>query len=94
MSQLDTVSSKGVGGDLSGYRRRRVNWMGLAAQAQGDEHCVVALDAFALQVIEELAAAAGHREKTTAAVEVLAMAAQVFREVDDASGEQRDLNLG
>ncbi len=66
----------------------------LATQSEGLHDGVVAVDAFALQIIEELAATAGHREKATAAVEILAVIAKVFREVGDASGEQRDLDLG
>ena len=54
MSQFRGGSYKGVGGDLSGYRRRRVKWTGLAAQAECADDGVVALDAFALQIIEEL----------------------------------------
>ena len=66
----------------------------LAAQSEGLQNRVVAVDAFALQIVEELAATAGHGEKAAAAVEILAVIAQMFREVGDALGEQRDLDLG
>lgn len=67
---------------------------GLLAEAELLEKLVVFGQVLALDVIKELAAAAGHLEEAAAAVEILAMRAQVLGQVIDPGGEQRDLNFG
>ena len=48
----------------------------------------------ALEIIKQLAAARGHLKEAAAAVEILAVRAQMLGQVIDASGEQRDLDFG
>jgi len=71
----------------------RLSESGLFAQIQLLQQVVVLSQVLALDVIKELATAAGHLEKATAAVEVLAMRAQVLGQVIDPGGEQRDLDV-
>ena len=66
---------------------------GLLAETQLLQQVVVLGQVLALDVIKELATAAGHLEKATAAVEILAMRAQVLGQVIDPGGEQRDLDV-
>lgn len=66
---------------------------GLLAEAELLEKLVVFGQVLALDVIKELATAAGHLEEAAAAVEVLAMRAQVLGQVIDPGGEQRDLDV-
>lgn len=66
----------------------------LLAKTELAEELGVFVDVLALHVVEELATAAGHLEEAAAAVEVLAVGAQVLGEVVDAGGEKRDLDLG
>jgi hypothetical protein len=66
----------------------------LLAEIQLLQQLVVLGKVVTLQVIEELAAAARHLEEAAAAMEVLAVRAQVLGQVIDASGEQRDLDFG
>ena len=47
-----------------------------------------------LQIIEQLAAAACHLQEAAATVKVLAVGAQVLGQMIDASGEERNLDLG
>ena len=46
-----------------------------------------------LQVIEQLATAAGHLQETAATMKVFAVGAQVLGQVIDPGGEQRDLDV-
>ena len=66
---------------------------GLLAETQLLQQVVVFGEVLALDVIKELATTAGHLEKAAAAVEVLAMRAQVLGQVIDPGGEQRDLDV-
>ena len=66
---------------------------GLLAQIKLLQQVVVLGQVLALDVIKELATATGHLEQAAAAVEVLAMRAQVLGQVIDPGGEQRDLNV-
>src|SRR3954471_8623536 len=61
---------------------------GLLTETQLLQQVVVLRQILALDVVEELATAGGHLEKTTAAVEVLAMRAQVLGQMIDPGGEQ------
>jgi hypothetical protein len=65
----------------------------LLTQVELLEKLVVFGEVFALEVIKQFATTARHLEKAAAAVEVLAMRAQVLGQVIDASGEQRDLDV-
>ncbi len=67
---------------------------GLLTQVELLEKLVVFGQVFALEVIKQLATTGGHLEEAAAAVEVLAMRAQVLGQVIDTSGEQRDLDVG
>ena len=66
---------------------------GLLAETQLLQQVVVFGEVLALDVIKKLATAAGHLEKSAAAMEVLAMRAQVLGQVIDPGGEQRDLDV-
>ena len=66
---------------------------GLLAETQLLQQVVVLGQVLALDVIKRLATAAGHLEEAAAAVEVLAMRAQVLGQVIDPGGEQRDLDV-
>ena len=57
------------------------------------EQLVILRHVMPLEIIEELATAAGHLEKPAAGMEVLAMGAQVLGQMVDPGGEQRDLDL-
>ena len=67
---------------------------GLLAEIQLLQQLVVLGQVVPLQVIEELATSAGHLKEAPAAVEVLAVRAQVISQVIDSGGEQRDLDFG
>ena len=58
------------------------------------EELVILRQVVALEIIEELAAAGGHLEEAAAAVEILAVGAEVLGQVIDASGQQGDLDFG
>jgi hypothetical protein len=47
-----------------------------------------------LDIVEKFAATTGHRNKTAAAMKVLAVCTEVFGEVGDALREQSNLDLG
>ena len=66
---------------------------GLLAQVEFLQQVVVLGEVFALEVIKQLATTAGHLEQATAAVEILAMRAQMLGQVIDPGGEQRDLDV-
>jgi hypothetical protein len=66
----------------------------LFTEAQLLQELGVLCQVVAFQVVEELAAAAGHLKKTSATVEVLAMRPQMLSQVIDARGKQGDLNFG
>ena len=66
---------------------------GLLAQVELLQQFVVLRQVLALEIIKQLAPAARHLEQATAAVEVLAMRAQVLGQMIDAGGEQRDLDV-
>lgn len=66
----------------------------LAAEAQLLQQLVILWQIVPLQIIEELATARSHLEKPAARVEILAVRAQVLGQVIDASGQERDLDLG
>src|SRR6478735_1881025 len=66
---------------------------GLLAQVELLQQVVVLGQILALDVIKELATAAGHLEKTATAMEILAMRAQVLGQVIDPGREQRDLDV-
>lgn len=63
----------------------------LAAQFQAVNQLLILLQVVALNVIQQLTTAVGESDQTTAAVKILAMCAQVLREVIDALGDQGDL---
>lgn len=65
----------------------------LLTQVELLEKLVVFGEVFALEVIKQFATTARHLEEAAAAVEVLAMRAQVLGQVIDASREQRDLDV-
>ena len=67
---------------------------GLLAEIQLLQQLVVLRQVMPFEVVEELAASAGHLKETPAAVEVLAMRAQVVGQVIDPGREQRDLDFG
>jgi hypothetical protein len=71
----------------------RLSGNGLLAQTELLQQVVVLGEVLGLDVIKELATTAGHLEKAAAAVEVLAMRAQVLGQVIDPGGEQRDLDV-
>ena len=66
----------------------------LLAEAELLEELVILRQVVALEIVQQLAAAGGHLEEATAAVEILAVRAQVLGQVIDPGGEQRDLDLG
>lgn len=66
----------------------------LLTEAETLQQLVILGHVMPFDIIEEFAAAAGHLEEATAAVEVLAMRAQVLGQVIDPGGEQRDLDFG
>ena len=66
---------------------------GLLAQTELLQQVVVFGQVFALDVIKQFATTAGHLEETAAAVEILAMRAQVLGQVIDPGREQRDLDV-
>ena len=47
-----------------------------------------------LQIIEQLAAATGHLQKATAAMEVLTVGAEMLGQVIDPGGQERNLDFG
>ena len=66
---------------------------GLLAQMQLLQDLGVLREILALEVIKQLAAAAGHLKKAAAAVEVLAVRAQVLGQVIDSVGKKRNLRF-
>ena len=66
---------------------------GLLAEVELLEKLVVFGQVLALEIIKQLATTGGHLEEAAAAVEVLAMRAQVLGQVIDPGGEQRDLDV-
>ena len=66
----------------------------LLAKAELLEELVILRQVVTLQIVEQLAAAGGHLEEATAAMEILAVGAEVLGQVIDASGQQRDLDFG
>ena len=79
------------GGRSADRAARRGNW--LLAQVETLQQVVVLGQVVPLQVIQKLAPAAGHLEKATAAVEVLAMPPQMLGQVIDPGGKQGDLDV-
>ena len=67
---------------------------GLLAEAETLQKFVILRQVVAFEIVEELATAGGHLKQAAAAVEIFAVCAQVLGQVIDASGEQRDLDLG
>ncbi len=65
----------------------------LAAEAEALDDFLVFVEVVLLDVVEELTATIGHGDEATTAVEILAMGAQVFGEVGNALGEERDLHF-
>ena len=76
----------------SSVRPRRVR--GSAAEAEALDDLVVFGEVVLLEILKQLAAAAGHEDQATAGVEVLAVGAKVLGEVSDAGGQQGDLDFG
>lgn len=66
----------------------------LLAEIQLLKELVVLGKIVLLEVVEQLATAAGHLKEAAAAVEVFAVRAQMLGQVIDASGEQCDLDFG
>jgi len=66
----------------------------LFAQIKFLQQFVVLWQVVPLQVIEKLAATAGHLQETAARVKVLAVEAQVLGQMVDPGGEKRDLDFG
>src|SRR5690606_11624593 len=64
------------------------------AQTEPFDQRLVTRRVGSLQVVEQLAAAADHLEQAAARVVVLRVGLEVIGQLDDASGEQRDLDLG
>src|SRR5918994_2411746 len=79
-----------------GRGRTRLDHRGaeLATQAELADQGPVALDVVALEVTEQAAALADEHQEPAARVVVLAMLAEMLRELVDPLGEQRDLNGG
>jgi hypothetical protein len=67
---------------------------GLFTEAELLEELRVFREVVALDVVEQLTTAGGHLEEAAAAVEVLAVGAEMLGQVIDASGQQGDLDLG
>ena len=65
----------------------------LAAEFQAFKQLLVFLEVMSLDIIEKLAATAGHGDQAAAAVEILAMCPQVISEVSDPLREQGDLDF-
>ena len=65
----------------------------LFTEVELQQQFVVLREVMPLQVIEQLAAPAGHLEQPPAGMEILAMRAKVLGQVIDPRGEQRDLHL-
>ena len=66
----------------------------LAAQAEGGDQLAVAIDVLVAEVVEQAPALAHHHQQTPARVVVLAVFAEMLRELRDARTEQRYLDLG
>ncbi len=64
------------------------------AKLQRVDELAVRGDVGALQVVEKLAAAAHHLQKTTAGVVILLVLLEVIREAVDAGREESDLDFG
>ena len=66
---------------------------GLVPQAQFLDDLAVAVDIRALQVVEQTATLSDHLEETTSTVVILAVSAEVIRQIVDALREQRNLSV-
>ena len=73
--------------------RPRVSVIGLVTETQLLNELAIRLDVGAPQIVQQSAALAYHLQEATAAVMVLAMRAEVIREIVDALGQYRDLDL-
>jgi hypothetical protein len=67
---------------------------GLSAKVELLDDLVVLIESVILKVIQELAAAVGHHDETSARVKILAVGAQVIGKVVNTSRENRDLDFG
>src|SRR5687768_5818641 len=66
----------------------------LAAQAQAADDLGVARVVLLLQVIEQTTALPDHDQQAATGMEILLVALQMFRQILDPLGEDRDLDLG
>src|SRR5689334_25020215 len=65
----------------------------LAAQAQLADDVLVARVVLLLQIVEQATALSDHDQQTATGMEILLVALQVFRQILDPLGEDRDLNF-
>src|SRR5574343_363323 len=75
--------------------RAALSWLrsGLFAQTETGDQGAIALDVLALQVVEQLAALGNQAQQTTAGVMILGVLLEVWGQVVDASGQQRNLDF-
>jgi hypothetical protein len=73
--------------------RPRVGVIGLVTETQLLDELAIRLDVRSPQIIQQSAALAYHFQEATATVMVLAMLAEMIREVIDALGQYRNLDL-
>lgn len=85
-----------IGDYQSGGRLRRphLTILCLVAQAKFRDQCAVTVRAFAAQIGQQATALANHHQQSTARVQVVLMYFEMFGQLINAPGEQRDLHLG
>jgi len=66
----------------------------LLAKAKAFDQCLVLLYLGSFQVIQQFAAFADHSQQTTAGMVILAVRLEMFGQIRDACGQQRDLDFG
>ena len=66
----------------------------LAAQAEAGNDLCVARVVLLLEIVEQATALADHDQQAATGMEILLVALQVFRQILDPLGEDRDLDLG
>ena len=66
----------------------------LPSQSELGDERPIPLDVVTSEIVEQPAPTTDHREQSPTGVMVLAVDLQVFRQVVDALGEERDLDLG
>lgn len=75
-------------------RRPHLTILCLVAQTKFRDQCAVTIRAFAAQIGQQAAALADHHQQSAARVQVVLMYFEMFGQLIDARGEQRDLHFG